>query len=128
MQDSHKLPPSSKTYHKEWWWLKSLLHQISPQATEPDVHRLPKDAPTISQQAIPDANTRHKQIESDAEPQQPANREVQCFDPEDAAAITLTDKQQFWFRRGEFDTVVDTFGLCSCADPVAALREMSKVC
>lgn len=27
---------------------------------------------------------------------------------------------------GSFDTVVDTFGLCSCHDPVKALQEMEK--
>ncbi|RKO89184.1 S-adenosyl-L-methionine-dependent methyltransferase [Blyttiomyces helicus] len=27
-----------------------------------------------------------------------------------------------------YDTVVDTFGLCSVSDPVAALREMGRVC
>lgn len=55
------------------------------------------------------------------------NRKVVCFNSDNAAAIALTDKQQFCFQHGEFDTVVDTFGLCSCADPVAALQEMSKV-
>lgn len=25
-----------------------------------------------------------------------------------------------------FDTVIDTFGLCSCKDPIAALKEMSR--
>ena len=29
---------------------------------------------------------------------------------------------------GAFDTVVDTFGLCSYEDPIAALREMRRVC
>ena len=32
------------------------------------------------------------------------------------------------FRDESFDTVVDTFGLCSFEDPVAALREMGRVC
>jgi methyltransferase OMS1 len=30
------------------------------------------------------------------------------------------------FQPGSFDTVVDTFGLCSCRDPVAALRQMGR--
>ena len=32
------------------------------------------------------------------------------------------------FASNAFDAVVDTFGLCSFEDPVAALREMSRVC
>ena len=32
------------------------------------------------------------------------------------------------FKAGSFDTVVDTFGLCSYEDPVAALREIARVC
>ena len=32
------------------------------------------------------------------------------------------------FESDSFDAVVDTFGLCSFEDPVAALREMSRVC
>merc|ERR1712157_386461 len=32
------------------------------------------------------------------------------------------------FKNNTFDTVVDTFGLCSFDDPIAALREMSRVC
>ena len=32
------------------------------------------------------------------------------------------------FASDAFDAVVDTFGLCSFEDPVAALREMSRVC
>ncbi len=32
------------------------------------------------------------------------------------------------FSDNSFDTVVDTFGLCSYEDPVQALKEMSRVC
>lgn len=32
------------------------------------------------------------------------------------------------FRPAQFDTVVDTFGLCSHADPRAALQQMAAVC
>ncbi|KAF1336148.1 putative methyltransferase, partial [Globisporangium splendens] len=32
------------------------------------------------------------------------------------------------FESDAFDTVVDTFGLCSMDDPVAALKEMQRVC
>lgn len=38
------------------------------------------------------------------------------------------DSTQLAFRDGSFDTVVDTFGLCSVERPVAALREMARVC
>ena len=37
-------------------------------------------------------------------------------------------KKGMGFESGSFDTVVDTFGLCSYEDPVAALREMARVC
>jgi len=40
----------------------------------------------------------------------------------DAARLSET------FRPSSFDTVVDTFGLCSFDDPVAVLREMERVC
>ncbi|KAJ3187307.1 Methyltransferase-like protein 7B [Gaertneriomyces sp. JEL0708] len=29
---------------------------------------------------------------------------------------------------GQFDTVIDTFGLCSCGNPVKALKEMARCC
>jgi methyltransferase OMS1 len=32
------------------------------------------------------------------------------------------------FKDSEFDTVVDTFGICSFEDPVSALKEMRRVC
>ena len=32
------------------------------------------------------------------------------------------------FQDNQFDTVVDTFGICSFEDPVSALREMKRVC
>ncbi|TDH70101.1 hypothetical protein CCR75_009084 [Bremia lactucae] len=32
------------------------------------------------------------------------------------------------FNDDQFDTVVDTFGLCSMDDPVRALKEMQRVC
>jgi methyltransferase OMS1 len=38
----------------------------------------------------------------------------------DGAALNFPDQY--------FDTVVDTFGLCSYDDPVAALKEMARVC
>ncbi len=49
------------------------------------------------------------------------------------AAITKEDgpygpalRQLVHFPENHFDTVVDSFGLCSCADPVHAIREMTK--
>lgn len=38
------------------------------------------------------------------------------------------DATNLSFRDGSFDTVIDTFGLCSCDRPVHALREMARVC
>ncbi|WPT13064.1 Methyltransferase OMS1 [Picochlorum sp. SENEW3] len=35
-------------------------------------------------------------------------------------------RQPVQFPENHFDTVVDSFGLCSCADPVHAVREMTK--
>lgn len=43
-------------------------------------------------------------------------------------ATVVADAAKTPFRDESFDTVVDTFGLCSFEDPVAALREMGRVC
>lgn len=40
----------------------------------------------------------------------------------------VMDAHQLQFADQSFDTVVDTFGLCSYADPVKVLQEMSRVC
>jgi methyltransferase OMS1, mitochondrial len=40
----------------------------------------------------------------------------------------VQDAESLKFQDGTFDAVVDTFGLCSHADPVAALKEMGRVC
>ena len=52
---------------------------------------------------------------------------AECLHLDKAECTTLTDRKQFCFPDAVFDTVIDTFGLCSCADPVQALRQMSQV-
>ena len=42
-------------------------------------------------------------------------------------SVMQADGQSLPFEAGSFDTVVDTFGLCSIEDPVAALREWQRV-
>ena len=65
-----------------------------------------------------------RELNADAQelPAQPV-----CLQTGDAAGTTLTDRHRFCFPEHSFDTVVDTFGLCSCANPVEALRQMSRV-
>jgi methyltransferase OMS1, mitochondrial len=43
-------------------------------------------------------------------------------------ATIKADGQQLAFDDNSFDTVLDTFGLCSFDDPVAVLKEMERVC
>lgn len=38
------------------------------------------------------------------------------------------DAEHLRYGDSEFDTVVDTLGLCSCEDPRAVLKEMQRVC
>lgn len=52
--------------------------------------------------------------------QQPQQIEQPSFGPQLAAPEG--------FRPGQFDTVVDTFGLCSCDDPVGALQVNEHDC
>ncbi|KAI8922024.1 S-adenosyl-L-methionine-dependent methyltransferase [Powellomyces hirtus] len=40
----------------------------------------------------------------------------------------IMDVQGLAVPTASFDTVIDTFGLCSCSDPVAALKEMARCC
>jgi methyltransferase OMS1, mitochondrial len=37
------------------------------------------------------------------------------------------DVEALPFSTGSFDTVIDTFGLCSCENPAKALAEMTRV-
>ncbi|KAJ3038938.1 Methyltransferase-like protein 7B [Rhizophlyctis rosea] len=43
-------------------------------------------------------------------------------------SFKIIDAENIPSPPAEFDTVVETFGLCSCADPVASLKEMARVC
>ena len=51
-------------------------------------------------------------------------REPMLPDP----TFTVMNSQKLLYEDSQFDTVIDTFGLCSHTDPVAALREMQRVC
>jgi len=43
-------------------------------------------------------------------------------------AVKQMNAHQLIFENDSFDTVVDTFGLCSYQDPIAVLRELQRVC
>lgn len=43
-------------------------------------------------------------------------------------AVEVMEAEALRFPARTFDTVVDTFGLCSYEDPVKALQEMARVC
>lgn len=42
--------------------------------------------------------------------------------------LRIASAEQLPFSDASFDTVTDTFGLCSFDDPLRALREMARVC
>ena len=44
------------------------------------------------------------------------------------AKFKIADSEKLPFRRNTFDTVVETFSLCTYPNPVKALREMKRVC
>jgi methyltransferase OMS1, mitochondrial len=43
-------------------------------------------------------------------------------------SLEVMNAHELKFPDHSFDTVVDTFGLCSYEDPVAVLKEMARVC
>jgi ubiquinone/menaquinone biosynthesis C-methylase UbiE len=42
--------------------------------------------------------------------------------------FVISDTENLAFCNRSFDTVVDSFGLCTFYDPIAALKEMGRVC
>ena len=43
-------------------------------------------------------------------------------------SLYVMNAHNIQFPNASFDTVVDTFGLCSYEDPIAVIREMARVC
>lgn len=54
--------------------------------------------------------------------------EARAKDPGVLAELCVMSASELQFPAQSFDTVVDTFGLCSMDDPARALREMQRVC
>lgn len=44
------------------------------------------------------------------------------------ASLSVMDAEHLRFRKGRFDTVVDTLGLCTYPNPIRALQEMKRAC
>ena len=57
-----------------------------------------------------------------------AKRRAEHNDQLDNVTLAICDSEALPFPDGSFDTVIDTFGLCSCESPGTALREMTRCC
>lgn len=66
--------------------------------------------------------------EKDAPDDEAAPEVISLQSSKDIMTAVLAPGLQYTFPEASFDCCVDTFGLCSCSDPVQALVEMSRVC
>lgn len=46
----------------------------------------------------------------------------------DSVTLAVFDAARMPFASNSFDTIIDTFGICSFEDPLAALKEMARCC
>lgn len=53
---------------------------------------------------------------------------LQLKSEDEGLALKVANVEKLPFPDNSFDTVVDTFGICSYEDPVKALNEMARVC
>ena len=55
-------------------------------------------------------------------------KKITHFDSTKKPHLSIMDAHKLEFPANSFDTVIDTFGLCSYDDPILVLKEMSRVC